>query len=325
MRRKRKTSGVKKTLKYTALAGAGAFAAATAFFFKGAVCRKAKGKGFFMFQASDEPEAYKHEIAEGKEWLKEMEPTSEYWMIRSHDGLLLEARFLPAEKETNKTVLAVHGYLSDGERDYAVIARFFHEAGYNVLLLDNRAHGASEGKYIGFGCLEREDCYRWIQYLNRKYEGNCEIFLHGISLGAAAVLMTSELNLPPSVKGMVADCPYTSPAEVFETIAKERKIPGILRKLLLIGVDIACRMFAGYGLGDCSAEEAVTRTKLPLLLIHGDQDRLIPSWMSKKIYDACVSKKELWIVKGADHAEAFYYDPAEYERRVKAFFEACEK
>ena len=121
-----------------------------------------------MFQAPDEPEAYKHEIAEGKEWLKEMEPTSEYWMIRSHDGLLLEARFLPAEKETNKTVLAVHGYLSDGERDYAVIARFFHEAGYNVLLLDNRAHGASEGKYIGFGCLEREDCYRWIQYLNRK-------------------------------------------------------------------------------------------------------------------------------------------------------------
>ena len=113
MRRKRKTSGVKKTLKYTALAGVGAFAAATAFFFKGAVCRKAKGKGFFMFQAPDEPEAYKHEIAEGKEWLKEMEPTSEYWMIRSHDGLLLEARFLPAEKETNKTVLAVHGYLSD--------------------------------------------------------------------------------------------------------------------------------------------------------------------------------------------------------------------
>ena len=101
MRRKRKTSGVKKTLKYTALAGARAFAAATAFFFKEAVKRKRK-KGFFMFQAPDEPEAYKHEIAEGKEWLKEMEPTSEYWMIRSHDGLLLKQDSFRQKKRQTK-------------------------------------------------------------------------------------------------------------------------------------------------------------------------------------------------------------------------------
>ncbi|MDY3918970.1 MAG: alpha/beta hydrolase [Candidatus Limivivens sp.] len=314
---------VSKILKYAAVAAGTATAVTTGLFFQDVVCRKKSGKGPLWDDEADGLEKYRDQIAEGKEWLKEMEPESEYVMIRSFDGLMLEARFIPAEEKTGKTVLAVHGYTATGEKDYAVMAGFFHEAGYNVLLVDNRAHGSSEGKYVGFGCLDREDCYRWIHYLNRRFHGNCEIFLHGISMGAATVLMTSELNLPPSVKGIVADCGYTTPRAQFEEIAKGTKKAGPFGKLIVACMDVVCRLVAGYGLTDCSSREAVARTKIPVFIIHGDADKTVSVDMAREIYKACASEKRLWIVEGAGHAESFYFAQEEYKKRVLNFFEEC--
>ncbi|MDO5423942.1 MAG: alpha/beta hydrolase [Eubacteriales bacterium] len=322
---KRKKSKLKKLIKYSVLTAGTATAVTSGVFFKKVFCRKKPGEKSLWDEEAPSFENYRHQIAEGKEWLKEMEPESEYVMIRSFDGLMLDGRFIPAEEETGKTVLAVHGYTSTGEKDYAVLARFFHDAGYNVLLVDNRAHGASEGKYIGFGCLDREDCYRWVQYLNNRFHGNCEIFLHGISMGAATVLMTSELNLPPSVKGIIADCGYTSPRDEFTERMKEREKSGPFGNVIVAALNLICRVVAGYGLSDCSSSEAVARTQIPVFLIHGEEDRVVPVRMAREIYRACASKKKLWIVKGAGHAESFYYAQEEYEQRVLEFFEECRR
>ncbi|MFQ9151411.1 MAG: alpha/beta hydrolase [Blautia sp.] len=146
---------------------------------------------------------------ESNRWLNER--GSEKVSIQSFDGLTLRGEFFEGEGEPDSTVFLVHGYRCNRRREYAVIARFYLEAGYNVLLADDRAHGESDGRYIGFGILDREDCYRWVRFLDERFHGKQKIFLHGISMGAAAVLMASNLCLPMSVRGIVEDCGFTSP------------------------------------------------------------------------------------------------------------------
>lgn len=289
-------------------------------------CRPKAGAAPFLdiWGSKEDPfEPYRHEIAEGREWLRETEKVSEYWRISSHDALTLEARFIPADAESDRAVICVHGYMASGERDYAVMAKALHEAGYHVLLIDQRAHGHSEGKYLGFGCLEREDLYRWIRRMDRHFDGKCSIYLHGISMGSATVLMTSALNLPPSVKGITADCGYTSPEAVMKKVAVKKKGTELIVESLLALLDGICRRRAGYSLKEGSALKAVASASCPIFLIHGDRDQLIPVEMARELYRACRSQKGLWIVRGANHAESFYLEPEEYMRRMLAFFDAC--
>lgn len=258
---------------------------------------------------------------EGRAWLKQQEPASEHWLLRSRDGLLLHARFLPADTESRRLVIGVHGYHSSGEEEYVSIARMFHEAGFHVLLIDQRAHGDSQGKIISFGCLERLDLQGWIDRAEHYFDGQIDIFLHGVSMGAATVLMTAGLALPPSVKGIAADCGYTTPRAILQSVAEHKGIPlagGIVGML-----DALCRLRAGFGLEDASAPDAAAKAPCPVFIIHGDSDTFVPVEMAYEIYDACREPKKLWIVKGAHHAESSCLDPGEYKKQVVGFFNSC--
>ena len=112
-------------------------------------------------------------------------------------------------------MICFHGYTSQGLADYGSISNYYLKRGYNVLLVDQRSHGQSEGKYIGFGCKDRYDAYRWIEWVIGQEGENVQILLHGNSMGGATVLMASGLDLPQQVKGIIADCPFTSPKAVF--------------------------------------------------------------------------------------------------------------
>ncbi len=303
-------------------------------------------------------------IKEKSEWLDQQK--TEKVSILSFDGLKLKGIFLPAEQKTDKIILAVHGFRVNAMKDFAGLVYFYHQQGYHVLLVDDRAHGASEGKYIGFGCLDREDCYRWIHYLDQRFQGKCSIFLHGISMGAATVLMTSSMNLPRSVKGIIADCPYTSIWEEFcyltdsiflhgismgaatvlmtSSMNLPRSVKGIIadcpytsiweefcyltereKKSWLIMYPIMklagkiCKVVAGYEYDEISSAEEVKDTKIPILLIHGKEDRFVPPSMSEKIYNNCVSEKKLLIVPNAKHAESYYVAKEKYEESVLNF------
>ncbi len=269
-----------------------------------------------------EPGSYLELIQQKSSWIKKQK--IEHVSIPAFDGLKLHGIFIPSEKKSDRVILAVHGFRAEGMKDFSAITCFYHEQGYHVLMVDDRAHGMSEGKYIGFGCLDREDCYRWIHYLDEKLKGRCSIFLHGISMGAATALMTSSMNLPSSVKGMIADCPYTSIWEEFIYLAKREKKPLIFMYPVLKLESKICKVMAGYEFDDCSAAEEVKDTKLPVLLIHGKEDRFVPCEMSKKIYDNCAAYRELWLVEHARHAESYHIAREEYERRVLTFMEKCD-
>lgn len=256
-------------------------------------------------------------IKEKSEWLDQQK--TEKVSILSFDGLKLKGIFLPAEQKTDKIILAVHGFRVNAMKDFAGLVYFYHQQGYHVLLVDDRAHGASEGKYIGFGCLDREDCYRWIHYLDQRFQGKCSIFLHGISMGAATVLMTSSMNLPQSVKGIIADCPYTSIWEEFCYLTEREKKSWLIMYPIMKLAGKICKVVAGYEYDEISSAEEVKETKIPILLIHGKEDRFVPPSMSEKIYNNCVSEKKLLIVPNAKHAESYYVAKEKYEENVLNF------
>ena len=239
--------------------------------------------------------------------------------IRSHDGLLLHATFVPSEYFSRKVVIAVHGYNSYGMFDMSATAAPYRGMGYNVIIVDNRAHGKSEGKFIGFGCLDRMDVLNWCRYAIQRFGKDCEILFHGVSMGAATVLLASGENcLPKQVKGVIADCPFAGAYEEFGYIMRHNyKVPG---KPLLYFVSMVCKIRAGYTFGQCSVIKSVKNIKIPVLFIHGTEDTFVPPYMTKKMYKACRSKhKYIYLCEGATHCYSAFYDMPTYFRKVSDF------
>lgn len=263
-------------------------------------------------------EEYKKIITPKKEWLLEQE--MEHLTIKSRDGLTLHGDFLPAASRTNKVAICGHGYTGCGLKDCAAISVFFHKLGYNCLIVDHRAHGKSEGDYIGFGILDRYDMKNWIECMDKRFDGNAEIVLYGVSMGATVAVMTAGLSgLPASVKAVVADCAFTSPYDVFTHILRrDYHLPPF--PIMNIN-DALCNAKAGYGFRDYSTLDAVRTTGIPILFIHGREDDFVPLWMSEKNYAQCRSAKDILIVDNAAHAASYYESKDEYEEKVKNFLE----
>lgn len=243
------------------------------------------------------------------------EKHSDEWLM-SADGLRLHATWFP-QGECKKIVICFHGYTSQGMKDYLGLSGYYLKNGYSMLLVDVRAHGESEGKYIGFGCLDRIDALKWINWVLRKCGEDVEILLHGTSMGGATVLMMSSLELPAQVKGIVSDCAFTSPKEVFSHVLKSMyHLPAF--PVMNIS-NFLNKRFAGYGLDECNAAREVKKAKVPILFIHGSGDTFVPYSMCETMYENCASSKKKLIIEGAAHAECYYKDTDAYENALTEF------
>ena len=243
------------------------------------------------------------------------EKHSDEWLM-SADGLRLHATWFP-QGECKKIVICFHGYTSQGMKDYLGLSGYYLKNGYSMLLVDERAHGESEGKYIGFGCLDRIDALKWINWVLRKCGEDVDILLHGTSMGGATVLMMSSLELPAQVKGIVSDCAFTSPKEVFSHVLKSMyHLPAF--PVMNIS-NFLNKRFAGYGLDECNAAREVKKAKVPILFIHGSGDTFVPYSMCETMYENCASSKKKLIIEGAAHAECYYKDTDAYENALTEF------
>ena len=239
--------------------------------------------------------------------------------LESFDGLRLHATWFPAEEETEITKAAIcfHGYSSCGMNDYVGLSDYYLRKGYSMLIVDERAHGKSQGEYIGFGCLDRKDALCWIYWVIGRCGGQTQIILHGISMGAATALMTTGLTLPVQVKGVISDCAFTSPKAVFSHVLRSMyHLPAF--PMIQIA-DYVNRKKAGYGLDECNAAREVKKAKIPALLIHGSADTFVPCRMCDEIYENYASAKTKLIVEGAAHAESYYKDMDAYEKAMNEF------
>lgn len=261
-------------------------------------------------------EEYKKIIHPNKEWL--MQHEMEHITIRSIDNLMLHGDYIAAESPSDKLLIAFHGYTGSGLSDCASVSAFFLRNGYDCLVVDNRAHGKSDGKYIGFGILDRYDAREWVKYAVKRFGSGKKIVLYGVSMGASTVLMTAGFpELPENVKAVVSDCAFTSPYDVFAHILKrDYHLPPFP---IMNITDSMCRKAAGYGFSEYSTLTAVKNTRCPILFIHGKEDKFVPTWMSVKNHEACVSPKELLLVDNAGHAASYYENVPLYEKTVSDF------
>ncbi len=239
--------------------------------------------------------------------------------IKSGDRLKLCGK-LYVQHENAPLQILVHGYRGNACYDFSGGLPHALKTGCNALLIDQRAHGASEGKWTTLGIIERRDLVKWINFANERFGEETPIILSGISMGAATVLMASNLNLPKNVKGIIADSPYTSPYEIIKKVLKDRHRPVFpIMPMLSLGTALFC----GFGLDDANVISAVRQTLIPILLIHGEDDRLVPCEMSRKIYPFIGTKrKRLVTVPGAGHGLAFMVDPEGVKTAINEFIEA---
>lgn len=235
----------------------------------------------------------------------------------SRDGLRLSARYYKVA-EGAPLQIQVPGYRGTSVRDFCGGNKLSRKCGFNSLLLDLRAHGESQGHTITFGIREREDLLCWINYALARFGAETEIWLVGVSMGAATVLMASELPLPSNVKGIIADCPYARPVDIIADSCQKRHLNP---KLMLPFIRFAARVFGHFNLDSASAIHAVTQTDVPILFIHGEEDDIVPCKMSKQIYDVCKGYAELHTFPRAGHGLSYMADNARYEKVVKEFIE----
>ena len=236
--------------------------------------------------------------------------------ITSFDGLRLHGRLLPLENPRG-TILMFHGYHSFADVDMGSAVPLLRDLGYQLLLVDERAHQGSEGKYLTFGVRERRDVLSWVQEMTARLGPEHPLYLQGISMGASTVLMASDQSFPKSVRGIVADCGYTSPAEIVRLVMPMLKAPPFP---MLYLTEIWCRIIAGFSLWGYSTEKALANCRLPVLFVHGKDDRLIPWQMTQRSYEVCASEKTVLYVEGAGHGESFLVDRPACEKAMKEFF-----
>lgn len=236
--------------------------------------------------------------------------------MQSYDNLKLKAQFIKNDESNNhQAVILAHGFRNTGD-DMGKYAKFYYDQGFDILLPDARGHGNSEGNYIGFGWHERLDYKDWITYLIQQHDAE-QIILQGNSMGAATVLMTSGETLPEQVKGIIADSSYSSTKK--ELAYQLKSIYGLPSFPLLDVTSVIAKIRAGYTIQEASVVDQVRKNKLPLLLIHGDADDLVPTPMASEIYDAAEGDNELWIVPGAGHTTAYDNNTSEYETKLTKF------
>lgn len=241
--------------------------------------------------------------------------------ISSFDGLNLKAWYLPAAAPSKRFVICVHGYKCNGPDEFSHMMPFYHDRlGYNYLLPDDRAHGRSEGKYIGFAALDHKDILAWTRYLIDRFGEDIEILLHGISMGAATVMLANSANPPAQVKLIIEDCGFTSAYEVICNTLKD--MIGFNFHPLVLVCSAICKLRAGYHFKDADCLKAMPNAQNPILFIHGDADTFVPTHMGVRLHAACDAvPKELLLVEGAVHAYSYYDAPEQYEQKVREFIQ----
>ena len=251
-------------------------------------------------------------LNDAQKWLEEKSNYSDKY-IESYDKLQLHSYVV--SQNSNKWAIVVHGYGGSGKL-MSDKSKYFYDMGYNVLIPDLRGHGKSEGDYIGMGWKDRLDIISWINFIIKE-NPNAEIVLHGTSMGAATVLMTSGENLPSNVKAIVADCAYTSAWDEFSyQLETYLKVPSYY---ILNVTNMVTKLKAGYSLKEASALECVKKATVPILFIHGDKDKFVPYSMMDKLYDATSSPKEKLTIDGGEHANSDLVSPFLYWLTLEDF------
>ena len=255
-------------------------------------------------------EQYRHERELSRGFL-EKECTHVY--MTSRDGLTLHG-YLHEKAGCHDYLVTVHGYRGCA-LDNGALYRYMASEGFSTLVVDVRGHGESGGRWLSMGLWEADDLALWVDFIVSK-DPAARIALHGVSMGGATVMMLSGRN-PAHVKAIVEDCGYSSTYDEFACQMKAMfHLPA---HPLLDIISLWCRFRLGFSFKDVTPKNEVTKTRIPMMFIHGDADTFVPFAMVYENRDAHRGEHELWVAEGVVHGAGMIVLEDEYRRRVAAF------
>lgn len=245
--------------------------------------------------------------------------TKKEFVVRATDGVELRGWKIHSAVPNGDWVLLFHG-VSDNRSGVLGHAEILRRHGYSVVMMDSRAHGESSGAMATYGWKERWDT---VAVVNALYASEAVKHLGalGVSMGAAIALQSAAVE--PRIEAVVAESPFSSLREVSYDYAGLHFCPllgeTLLRPASITAMDALAKA-GGFDPDEVSPEKAVAARPFSVLLICGTRDHTIPCRHAERIYTAAHGHKELWVVKGAQHAAALGTAPAEYEERIIRFF-----
>lgn len=249
-------------------------------------------------------------------WMRETKTfKQEKLQITAKDGYKLSGVYYEHFKNAPIEIM-FHGYRGSAERDLCGGIQRCQKLKRNVIIVDQRGHGESDGQVISFGIKERYDVKSWADYAYQRFGDKVPLIITGISMGASTVLMASSLDLPKTVVGAVADCGYNDCKEIIKTVIKKM---GLSPSFFYPLVRFSGKLFGGFDVEETSPEKEVKRAKIPIIFLHGKADDFVPSYMSEKNYKACASEKSLEIFECAGHGMSYLVDPNRYVTALKDF------
>ena len=252
-----------------------------------------------------------------EQWAREtLQMPRQRFSIRSFDGLTLWSSYYEYAPGAPVEIM-FHGYRGSVERDLAGGVQRCFRLGRSCLLVEQRCSGESEGRSITFGIREHRDCIAWAEFMADRFGPDVKLILTGLSMGAATVLTAAGKPLPDTVIGILADCSYSTPKEIIQKVIGEMGLPP---KLSYPFVRLGARLYGGFDLEETSPMQAMESCTLPVLFFHGEADDYVPCDMSRRLFAACPSRKQLVTVPGAGHGLCYLMDDAGYMKAAREFF-----
>ncbi len=274
--------------------------------------------GNTITEGSEDVNSIRAQQERNKEWFESYGYERHY--IISDRGEKLTGYLVKTEKESKLFAFCAHGYRYNARDEFCHYAEFYLSQGINVFCPDHVASGESEGTHCSFGLHESDDCIKWLRYLIDAFGDDIKISLHGVSMGAATVMMMSgREDLPENVKMTVSDCGYSSAIDEFTEKLVNYGVPA---KPIITAVNTVSKLKKGVDFYTVRPMDSVQKAKIPMLFIHGTADNFVPSYMSEICYSMCGSDyKDILLVEGAAHTHSYFVDKEGYETKLKTFLD----
>lgn len=240
--------------------------------------------------------------------------------IKASEGINLVGHYYERDKNA-PLIIFFHGLWSNGYVSGEPTYKITKNQGWNLLLVSMRAHDESEGEFSTLGVIEQYDCKAWANWAVERFGEEKSVFFMGVSTGASVAMMSSNLGLPKSVRGIIDDCGFTSTMEMIDVNCKSHLPDYIPTRMFDFFVEMGTSVWGHFCISKADACKAVSQTDIPILIIYGDRDTQAPLSMAYRLYDSCSSEKQLYVVHGANHAENYRKDPEGYENVIAQFVE----
>lgn len=236
-------------------------------------------------------------------------PHEEY-SITSSGGAALKGFYYPNGADGKKIVFIVHGYRSEHAETAGMFYEYYRSRGIDLFCADNTAAGESQGSFIGFDIFESRDCLLWLDFLREKFGEDTQIILHGFSMGAATVMQMSS-HCPDNVKFIIEDSGFVN-----AKASLKHQIGPMYQPMRALN-----RAIAGYDLNDSDVRESLSQSRLPILFVHGRDDKLVPFENGPLLYDFYRGEKDCFFPYETRHIESMYTSPTAYGKKIDRFLE----